>query len=162
MWHCLSLMNFINLTNECLYQLFVINNMTICKPIVKFVVSLTSLIKKCTTFRKYMYNFIKIWAFTMENGAFLPKKIFVFFGGVLGLALGPALMTCHIDFLLCKQLFDGVVTFKIKKILPYFMLRFLSFFFGTWDYHFLVGLEFLFFSHHLIDNVVWTTRVLRI
>ena len=68
----------------------------------------------------------------MESGAFLPKKIFVFFGGPLGLGLGPALMTCHIDFLLYKQLFDGVVTFKKKKkILPYFMLRFLSFFFGT-------------------------------
>ena len=30
-------MNFINLTNECLYYFFVINNMAIYKPIVKFV-----------------------------------------------------------------------------------------------------------------------------
>ena len=76
------LMNFINLINEYLYHFFVINNMTICKLIVKFVVFLTSLIKKITTFRKNIYNFIKIWAFTMESGAFFPKKISVFWWGL--------------------------------------------------------------------------------
>ena len=29
------------------------------------------------------------------------------------------------------------------------------------DYHFLIALELLFFAHHLIDNIVWTTKVLR-
>ena len=46
MWHYLPLMNFINLTNEYLYHFFVINNMTICKLIIKFIIFLTSLIKK--------------------------------------------------------------------------------------------------------------------
>ena len=60
-------MNFINLTNECLYHFFVINNMTICKPIVKFVISLTLLIIKNVQPLKYIYNFIKIWAFNYEK-----------------------------------------------------------------------------------------------
>ena len=60
-------MNFFNLTNECLYYFFVINNMVICKPIVKFVVFLTSLIKKNVQPLKNIYNFIKIWAFNYEK-----------------------------------------------------------------------------------------------
>ena len=48
-------MNFINLTNKCLYHFFVINNMKICKPTVKFVVSLTSLIKKMNNILKIIY-----------------------------------------------------------------------------------------------------------
>ena len=60
-------MNFVNLTNECLYYFFVINNMVICKPIVKFVVFLTSLIKKNVQPLKNIYNFIKIWAFNYEK-----------------------------------------------------------------------------------------------
>ena len=60
-------MNFVNLTNECLYSFFVINNMVICKPIVKFVVFLTSLIKKNVQPLKNIYNFIKIWAFNYEK-----------------------------------------------------------------------------------------------
>ena len=57
--------------------------MTICKTIVKFVVSLTSLIKKCTTFRKYIYSFIKKFGLlTIENGAFFPKKFFVVWRGL--------------------------------------------------------------------------------
>ena len=39
-------MKFINLTNECLNHFFVISKMVICKPMVKFVESLKSLIKK--------------------------------------------------------------------------------------------------------------------
>ena len=46
MWHWLLLMKFINLTNECLNHFFVISKMVICKPMVKFVESLKSLIKK--------------------------------------------------------------------------------------------------------------------
>ena len=48
-------MNFINLTNECLNHFFVISNMTICKSIVKFVVSLTLLKKKKRQPLKYIY-----------------------------------------------------------------------------------------------------------
>ena len=50
--------------------------MAICKPIVKFVVSLTSLIKKkSTTFRKK--KFIKIWAFlTMEQSKIKLEELF--------------------------------------------------------------------------------------
>ena len=90
MWHWLSLMNFINLTNECLYYFFVINNMTICKLVVKFVVSLTSLIKKCTTFKE-KYNFINIWTFNHGKWAIFLMRNFVF-GWALGLGLGPALL----------------------------------------------------------------------
>ena len=60
-------MNFVNLINEYLYYFFVINNMVICKPIVKFVVFLTSLIKKNVQPLKNIYNFIKIWAFNYEK-----------------------------------------------------------------------------------------------
>ena len=86
MWHWLSLMNFINLTNEYLYNFFVINNMTICKPIVKFVVSLTSIIKKCTTFKK-KYNFINIWTFNHGKWGHFPWWGILFFGWALGLGL---------------------------------------------------------------------------
>ena len=55
----LSLMKFINLTNEFLNQFFFISNMAICKSIIKFVVSLTSLIKKNAQPLKNIYNFIK-------------------------------------------------------------------------------------------------------
>ena len=40
-----------------------INNITICKPIVKFVISLTLLIKKNVQPLENIYNFIKIWTF---------------------------------------------------------------------------------------------------
>ena len=60
-------MNFINLTNECLYHFFMINNMTICKLIVKFVVFLTSLIKKNVEILENIYNFIKMWAINYEK-----------------------------------------------------------------------------------------------
>ena len=73
-------MNFINLINEYLYHFFVINNMTICKLIVKFVVFLASLIKKITTF-KNIYNFIKTSAFKYEKRAFFLKENFVFLVG---------------------------------------------------------------------------------
>ena len=46
------MMKFINLTNECLNFFFVISNMVICKLIVKFIVSLTSLIKKNAQLKK--------------------------------------------------------------------------------------------------------------
>ena len=41
--------------------------MVICKLIVKFVVFLTSLIKKKIQPLKNIYNFIKIWAFNYEK-----------------------------------------------------------------------------------------------
>ena len=55
----LSLMKFINLTNEFLNQFFFISNMAICKSTIKFVVFLTSLIKKNAQPLKNIYNFIK-------------------------------------------------------------------------------------------------------
>ena len=68
--------------------------MTICKPIVKFVIFLTSLIKENAQPLKNIYNFIKIWPLTMGSGVFFPKGNF-FFDGALGLGLnylglGPA------------------------------------------------------------------------
>ena len=61
MWYWLSLMKFINLTNEYLNNFFVISNMAICKLIIKLVVSLTPLIKKKNAQPlKNIYNFINI------------------------------------------------------------------------------------------------------
>ena len=89
-------MNFINLTNECLYHFFVINNITICKPIVKFVVSLISLIKKNVQPLENIYSFIKIWTFNYGKWAFFPKKFFVSWWalglGLTCLGLEPALL----------------------------------------------------------------------
>ena len=48
-------MKFINLTNECLNHFFVISNMAICKSIVKFVVSLITLIAQPLKKKKYIY-----------------------------------------------------------------------------------------------------------
>ena len=62
-------MKFINLTNECLNFFFVISNMVICKLIVKFIVSLTSLIKKMHNFKK---KIIKIWVFNHGNWGLFP------------------------------------------------------------------------------------------
>jgi len=53
-------MKFINLINECLNHFFVISKMVICKSIVKFVVSLTSLIKKMYNLLKKIYIYIYI------------------------------------------------------------------------------------------------------
>ena len=69
-------MNFINLTIKCLSHFFVINNMVICKPIVKFVVFLTSLIKKNVQTLKNIYNFIKIWAFNYEKWSLFSQENF--------------------------------------------------------------------------------------
>ena len=89
-------MNFINLSNECLNNFFVIGIMLICKPLLKFMISLASLInpkkkKNLTIFKKYIYNFIKIWAFTMGEGPFSLREFFFFSGGALGLGLGLGL-----------------------------------------------------------------------
>ena len=73
--------------------------MLICKPLLKFMISLASLInpkkKNCTIFKKkiyiYIYNFIKIWAFTMGEGPFSLREFFFFSGGALGLGLGLGL-----------------------------------------------------------------------
>ena len=82
MWHWLLLMKFINLTNECLNHFFVISKMVICKPMVKFVESLTSLIKKNVQPLKniYIYNFIKMWAFNHRKWGLFPRKFFFGWG----------------------------------------------------------------------------------
>ena len=46
---------------------FVINNMAIYKPIVKFVVFLTSSIKKNVELLENIYNFIKMWVINYEK-----------------------------------------------------------------------------------------------
>ena len=61
----LSLMKFINLTNECLNHFFVISNMTICKSIVKFVLSLTLLKKKKRQPLKNIYIYIYVYIYVI-------------------------------------------------------------------------------------------------
>ena len=55
--------------------------MLICKPLLKFMISLASLInpkkKIAQSLKKiYIYNFIKIWAFTMGEGPFSLREFF--------------------------------------------------------------------------------------
>ena len=61
MWHWFSLIKFINLTNKCLNHFFVISNITICKLIVKFIVSLTSVVIKKNAQPLYIYIYIYIY-----------------------------------------------------------------------------------------------------
>ena len=53
-------MNFNNVINEYLKYFFVISNMLVCKFIVKFIISLTSLIIKNAYQYKKIYIFYKI------------------------------------------------------------------------------------------------------
>ena len=66
-----------------------ISNMIICKPIVKFVIFLTLLIKKNAQPLKNMYDFIKFGPLTIRSVAFFPKgNFYLFFWlGALGLGL---------------------------------------------------------------------------
>ena len=57
---------------------FVINNMAICKPIVKLYITN----KKNVQPLENIYNFIKIWFFNYEKWAFFPKGNFVFWWGL--------------------------------------------------------------------------------
>ena len=64
-------MNFNNVINEYLKYFFVISNMSVCKFIVKFIISLTSLIIKSAYQNKKIYIFYKILGhFTMGWGSF--------------------------------------------------------------------------------------------
>ena len=71
-------MNFINLINECLNYFFVTHDMLTCKFIIKFVVSLTSLLffffLRAQPLEK---KIIKFWAF--DNGVGLFPKVKIFF-----------------------------------------------------------------------------------
>ena len=78
------------------YHFFGINNMKICKPTVKFIVSLTSLIKKMNNILKIIYNFIKIWAFNYRKVGHFSQREILFLGGALGLGLGLALFKAPI------------------------------------------------------------------
>ena len=86
-------MNSINLVNECLNYFFVIGDMPIYKPKVKFVVSLASLFffnTKKVYNQVYIYIYIISYNFgplTMEEGPFSPRVKKKKFGRVLGLGL---------------------------------------------------------------------------
>ena len=66
-------MNFNNVINEYLKYFFVIGNMSVCKSIVKFVISITSLIIKVHNHLKKFIFFIKFWVFYNGMGAFFVK-----------------------------------------------------------------------------------------
>ena len=53
-------MNFNNVINEYLKYFFVIGNMSVCKSIVKFVISITSLIIKSAQQFEKIHTFYKI------------------------------------------------------------------------------------------------------
>ena len=64
-------MNFKNVINEYLKYFFVIGNMSIYKSIVKFVISLTSLIIKSAQQLEKIHNFYKILGLLQWDGPFL-------------------------------------------------------------------------------------------
>ena len=88
-------MNFNKVINKYfnIKLLFVIVDMSVCKPIVKFVVFLILLITKCAQpFKKihiYIYFNVKFWAYTMGTGLLLVGNyLFIFILlGALGLGL---------------------------------------------------------------------------
>ena len=88
-------MNFNKVINKYfnIKLLFVIVDMSVCKPIVKFVVFLILLITKCAQpFKKihiYIYFNVKFWAYTMGTGLLLVGNyLFIFvLLGALGLGL---------------------------------------------------------------------------
>ena len=65
---------------------YVISDMSI-KPIVKFMISLTLLLKKYQLFKKY-YIFIKFWAFYEGRWVIFLIENFLFCCGALGLGFG--------------------------------------------------------------------------
>ena len=74
-------MSFNNVINKYLKYFFVIGNMSICKSIVKFVISLTSLIiKSAQQFFKKSYFFIKFWVFYNKMGALFIKGKYFWWG----------------------------------------------------------------------------------
>ena len=65
-------MSFNNVINEYLKYFFVIGNMSVCKSIIKFVMSLISLIiKSAQQSEKIHIFFIKFWIFYKEMRTFL-------------------------------------------------------------------------------------------
>ena len=63
-------MNFNNIINEYLKYFFVIGNMSVCKSIVKFVISITSLIIKSAQQFEKIHTFYKILGLLQWDGAF--------------------------------------------------------------------------------------------
>ena len=64
-------MSFNNVINEYLKYFFVIGNMSVCKSIIKFVISLISLIiKSAQQFENFHIFFIKFWTFYNKMGPF--------------------------------------------------------------------------------------------
>ena len=74
-------MRFNNVINEYLKYFFVIGNMLVCKSIIKFVISLTSLIIKSAQQFEKIHIFYKILSLLQWDGAFFLKgKIFLWWG----------------------------------------------------------------------------------
>ena len=74
-------MNFNNVIGEYLKYFFVIDNMSIYKSIVKFIISLTSLIIKSAQSFEKIRIFYKILGLLQRDGAFFVKgKYFLWWG----------------------------------------------------------------------------------
>ena len=74
-------MTFNNVINEYLKYFFVIGNMSVFKFIIKFVISLTSLIIKSAQQFEKIHIFYKILSILQWDGAFFVKgKIFLWWG----------------------------------------------------------------------------------
>ena len=74
-------MNFNNVINEYLKYFFVIGNMSVCKSIVKFVISITSLIIKSAQQFEKIHIFYKILGLLQwDGGLFCKGQIFFVVG----------------------------------------------------------------------------------
>ena len=74
-------MSFSDVINKYLKYFFVIGNMSVCKSIVKFVISLTSLIIKNAQQFEKIYIFYKVLALLQWDGAFfINGKYFLWWG----------------------------------------------------------------------------------
>ena len=79
--------DFNNVTNEYLKYFFVIGNISVFKSIVKFVISLTSLIIKSAQQFEKIHIFYKILGILQWDGVFFVKGKYLFVVGALGLGL---------------------------------------------------------------------------
>ena len=84
-------MTFNNVIDEYLKYYFVIGNMSIYKSIVKFVISITSLIIKSAQPFEKIHIFYKILGLLQWDGSPFVKGKYFFVAGALGLGLGPAM-----------------------------------------------------------------------
>ena len=111
-------MTFNNVINEYLKYFFVIGNMSVFKFIIKFVISLTSLIIKSAQQFEKIHIFYKILDLLQWDEPFFVKGKYLFVVGALGLGLGPA---CW--YLLDWDLIQGIAQMQLLSFPSHFFFN---------------------------------------